>query len=290
MEKNRRRPGEPQLLKFNVQKKIVLTGAFSFLLGIIVRGILYYYHNDHTIILDQACPALNGTIFSFVAAMGNLLLVIGLIDLSVGGFIPRFIYLTKRNNEAICCGHMFMGLFGQVLKWIFYFIVIGYNVKGTGLMIKSLNKSLVKTTRNEAQAEAFCDPVVLNLARTVNALIYLSLIAYISFTLMVCYKLVRSRKPGSGKTTAETIQTRGISQRQSKLNQLPWAGFTPVRYAPQDYLDISDEEDLDEEDLDDLLSDLPDSQEEDPSEDESQEEEEEEDESQEEEDEDEDEE
>jgi hypothetical protein len=114
MKENRRRPGDPILVIVHFQKMFLLTGVFSLLLGIIVRGILNYFNNDHTNILDQACPALNGSIFSFTKSIGILLLVIGVIDLSVGGFVPRLFVLCNRHDEAICCGHMFMGLFGQV--------------------------------------------------------------------------------------------------------------------------------------------------------------------------------
>jgi hypothetical protein len=126
-----------------------------------------------------------------------------------------------------------------VLKWIFYFIIVGYNVKGTGLMVKSLNKSTVNTSRSVTQPEAFCDPVVLNLARSVNALIYFSLIAYIVITLMNCYKIVRARKT----TKAETVEKRGISSRKNKFNRLPWAGFAPVPYGHR----YSELEDIEEE-------------------------------------------
>ena len=216
-----------------------MAGVFSLLLGIIVCGILIYFNNDHVNILDQACPALNGSIFSFTAAMGNLLLVISVLYLSSGGFLPRFFVLFSRSKEAICCGHIFMGLFGQVLQWMMYFIIVGYNVKGTVLVFRSFNKNVISSVRNDKQPEAFCNPVVLNLARVVVALIYFSLIAYIIIGLMACHKLVRHLNATS---ESDTVQMRQISKK-NKFRALPWAGFTPKSYAHQPlYRNTSDSE------------------------------------------------
>lgn len=223
-QKNRRRLDEPQIIRVRFKKIFLLFGIASLCLGTAVRTILIFYNNDHADLLDQKCPAEKYTIFNFVRDMGNLLLVQGTLDLAISGFIPWFFTLCQRNAEAICCGHLFMGLIGLVIKAIFCLITIGFNINGTRIMIRVVRKKV--TERNDQAPEAYCHGVVYYLAIVLNALIYVCILAFIIYKIWTCVtRLRRSKKAqGGGGGGGAEVQVRGLPGKKQKLK---WNGFTP---------------------------------------------------------------
>ena len=186
--KNRRRPDEPQIVKIYYKKLFILTGGITLALGIIVLGILHFYHNNYAEIADQKCPALKNSIFAFVQNMASVLLFSGVLDLAIGGLIPRLFVLMMRNDEAICFGHLFMGMFGQTLKFATYSAMIAFNVYGTVVLVRAHQAGAVTTESN------FCHPVILNLARSLNGIIYFSLVALIVLMVFQCIKMCRKNE------------------------------------------------------------------------------------------------
>ena len=221
---NRRRPDEPQIVRVRFKKSFLLFGIGSLCLGTAVRIILIFYNNDHADLLDQKCPAEKYTIFNFVRDMGNLLLFQGALDLAISGFIPWFFTLCQRNAEAICCGHLFMGLIGLVFKAVFSFITFGFNVNGTRIMIRVVRQNV--TERNAQAPDAYCHGVVYYLALVLNALIYVCILAFIIYKIWSCVTWLRKPKKmqgGGGEGGAE-VQVRGLPGKKQKLK---WNGFTP---------------------------------------------------------------
>ena len=99
--KNRRRPDEPQIIVITYNKAFIASGIITLLVGIIVRGILLAYNNNYVEVVDQKCPAMKSSIFTFVQNMSTVLLISGVLDLAIAGVIPRLFVLMKRNDEAL---------------------------------------------------------------------------------------------------------------------------------------------------------------------------------------------
>merc|ERR1711944_280830 len=110
---------------------IFLIATLVTMLGIVGFTLLYYKGNStwdwelskecFTIWCDQ-CPAFNGRIRTYVRNMSILLVLYGVLGYLNSGIISQFFLLLHLRDEAICCGQIFMGMFGKILRSILYFV------------------------------------------------------------------------------------------------------------------------------------------------------------------------
>ena len=116
-----------------IDVKIAVTSTLAILLGAIVRGLNDKYTNVGRYLQDQGCPALDGQVHDWITNMGNFYLIIGVFGLSLAGIIPKLFKLCQLRDEAICCGQIFMGLFGKISAYTFVIFLLLFNGYGTFL-------------------------------------------------------------------------------------------------------------------------------------------------------------
>lgn len=115
----------------------VKTSLFSIIVvifGTVVRGIVDAYSNEGKVFQERGCPVLDGQFYNWLFNLGNLLIVIGFLGLSVSGIIPKMFHLCQMPDEAICCGQVFMSAIGKFIVFIAFFSVVFFNIYGSFIL------------------------------------------------------------------------------------------------------------------------------------------------------------
>ena len=95
---------------------------------------IFNQHSNEGFLEEQGCPALNGTVFDWTTNIANGFIVLGFLAFSVCGILPKLLQLCQLRDEAICCGKLFMGLFGKFVVFVATITVIIYNIYGTFIL------------------------------------------------------------------------------------------------------------------------------------------------------------
>ena len=75
--------------------------------------------------------------------------------------------------ESVCCGHLFMGVFGLVLNFLGLLILTLYNVYGS-FVLRELTPYNAQTLDHypDEDAKTYCNKIILNLFKSMQIFIY----------------------------------------------------------------------------------------------------------------------
>ena len=180
----------PIIIKLKVKESVM---AFLLLvLGFVVWGLTEKYSNNFPKLTQQFCPALNGKIYDWTANLGSILIAIGFLGFCTSGIIPKIFLGIQFRMEAVCCGHLFMGVFGLVLNFLGLLILTSHNVYGS-FILRELNPSNTQTVDHypDEDAKTYCNKLILNLFKSMHIFIYVLIGTIIIFYLVKCGRKIK---------------------------------------------------------------------------------------------------
>ena len=113
-----------------VQVKELFMSLFILLLGIIIWSMTSTYSNSAIDVRNQYCPAMDGKIYEWTANLGNMLIALGVLGISICGFLPKILLGCQCRMESVCCAAICMSSFGKALEAFGLFVILLYNIYG----------------------------------------------------------------------------------------------------------------------------------------------------------------
>jgi hypothetical protein len=163
-------------------------------------------------------------IYNFITTSKNLFLLSGFVDFAIGGLLSRLYAILGRKAEAICMGHLFMGLIGQVISIFINFFILANTIYGTKIVTKASQDPTVMTMEfDESRPEIFCHKTLFILAIIVVAYGYANCMVHLGFFVLSCYRICRPT-PRIGGIQLRSIGGRKGQPRQFRPSKLPWGG------------------------------------------------------------------
>ena len=154
---------EGNIIIIKVQVKELFISLFILLLGIVIWSMTSTYSNLAIDVRNQNCPAMDGKIYDWIANLGNMLIALGVLGISICGFLPRILLGCKCRMESVCCAATAMSIFGKVLAAFGLFAILVYNIYG-GFIYQDIPNEIQSTDHNSIEdAKNYCDENILNL-------------------------------------------------------------------------------------------------------------------------------
>ena len=180
----------PIIIKLKVKESVM--AFLLFVLGIVVWSLTQKYSNNFPKLTQQHCPALNGKIYDWTANLGNILIALAFLGFCTSGIVSKIFLGIQFRMESVCCGHLFMGVFGLVLNFLGLLILTLYNVYGS-FVLRELTPYNAQTLDNypDEDANTYCDKIILNLFKSMHIFIYVLIGTIIIFYLVKCGRKIK---------------------------------------------------------------------------------------------------